>query len=83
MWKKAAPETKKKLTEQVVPLNEIQVGVRNAVKNVEETKSEIAAKGGSMITSIKQLCQGLTRYCRQKREGTFSRNSHHCETEYK
>ena len=52
--KKAAPETKKKLTEQLVPLNEIQVGVRNAVKNVEETKSEIAEMGGSMITSIKQ-----------------------------
>ena len=57
--KKAAPETKKKLTEQLVPLNEIQVGVRNAVKNVEETKSEIAAMGGSMITSIKQSFQEL------------------------
>ena len=57
--KKAAPETKKKLTEQLVPLNEIQVGVRNSVKNVEETKSEIAAMGGSMITSIKQSFQEL------------------------
>ena len=57
--KKAAPETKKKLTEQLVPLNEIQVGVRNAVKNLEETKSEIAAMGGSMITSIKQSFQEL------------------------
>ena len=57
--KKAAPETKKKLMEQLVPLNEIQVGVRNAVKNVEETKSEIAAMGGSMITSIKQSFQKL------------------------
>ena len=57
--KKAAPETKKKLTEQLVPLNEIQVGVRNAVKNVEETKCEIAAMGGSMITSIKQSFQEL------------------------
>ena len=50
---------REELTEQLVPLNDIQVGIRNAVKNVEETKSEIAAKGGSMITSIKQLCQGL------------------------
>ena len=57
--KKAAPETKKKLTDQLVPLNEIQVGVRNAVKNLEETKSEIAAMGGSMITSIKQSFQEL------------------------
>ena len=57
--KKAAPETKKKLTEQLVRLNEIQVGVRNAVKNLEETKSEIAAMGGSMITSIKQSFQEL------------------------
>ena len=57
--KKAAPETKKKLTEQLVPLNEIQVGVRNAVKNVKETKSEIAAMGGSMITSIKESFQEL------------------------
>ena len=57
--KKAAPETKKKLTEQLVPLNEIQVGVRDTVKNVEETKSEIAAMGGSMITSIKQSFQEL------------------------
>ena len=57
--KKAAPETKKKLTEQIVPLNEIQVSVRNAVKNVEETKSEIAAMGGSMITSIKLSFQEL------------------------
>ena len=57
--KKAAPETKKKLTEQLVPLNEIQVGVRNAVKNAEETKLEIAAMGGSMITSIKQSFQEL------------------------
>ena len=57
--KKAAPETKKKLTEQLVPLNEIQVGVRNAVKNAKETKSEIAAMGGSMITSIKQSFQEL------------------------
>ena len=50
---------REELTEQLVPLNDIQVGIRNAVKNVEETKSEIAAKGGSMITSIKQSCQGL------------------------
>ena len=57
--KKAAPETKKKLTEQLVPLNEIQVGVRNAVKNVKETKSEMATMGGSMITSIKQSFQEL------------------------
>ena len=57
--KKAAPETKKKLTEQLVPLNEIQVGVRNAVKNVEETKSEIAAMSKDMITSIKQSFQEL------------------------
>ena len=57
--KKAAPETKKKLMEQLVPLNEIQVGVRNAVKNVEETKSEIASMGVSMITSIKQSFQEL------------------------
>ena len=57
--KNAAPETNKKLTEQLVPLNEIQVGVRNAVKNVEETKSEIAAMGGTMITSIKQSFQEL------------------------
>ena len=57
--KKAAPETKKKLTEQLVPLNEIQVGVRNAVKNVEESKSEIAVMDGSMITSIKRSFQEL------------------------
>ena len=57
--KKAAPETKKKLTEQLVPLNEIQVGVRNAIKNAEETKSKIAAMGVSMITSIKQSFQEL------------------------
>ena len=57
--KKAAPETKKNLTEKLLPLNEIQVGVRNAIKNVEETKSEIAAMGGSMITSIKQSFQEL------------------------
>ena len=57
--KKAAPETKKKRTEQLVPLNEIQVGVRNTVKNVEETKSEIAAMSGTMITSIKQSFQEL------------------------
>ena len=57
--KKAAPETKKKLTEQLVPLNEIQVGVRNAVKNAKETKLEIAAMGGSMITSIKKSFQEL------------------------
>ena len=57
--KKAAPETRKNLTEQLVPLNEILVSVRNSVKNVEETKSEIAAMGGSMITSIKQSFQEL------------------------
>ena len=57
--KKAAPETKKKLTEQLVPLNEIQVGVRDTVKNVEETKCEITAMGGSMITSIKRSFQEL------------------------
>ena len=57
--KKAAPETKKKLTEQLVPLNEIQVGVRDTVKNVEETKYEITAMGGSMITSIKRSFQEL------------------------
>ena len=57
--KKAAPETKKKLSEQLVPLNEIQLGVRDTVKNVEETKCEITAMGGSMITSIKQSFQEL------------------------
>ena len=57
--KKAAPETKKKLTEQLTPLNEIQVGVQNAVKNVEGAKSEIAAMNESMTTSIKRSFQEL------------------------
>ena len=82
--KKAAPETKKKLTEQLVPLNEIQVGVRNAVKNVEESKSEIAVMDGSMISYLHQTIVSRTSgYSEQTRERAFSRNSRRCGTEDK
>ena len=57
--KKAAPETKKKLREHLTPLNEIRVGVQNAVKNVEGAKSKIAAMDESMTTSIKRSFREL------------------------
>ena len=57
--KKAAPETKKKLMEQVAPLNKIQEDVNIAVKNVKEAKSEIAAMDESMTASIKKSFREL------------------------
>ena len=57
--KKAAPETKKKLMEHLVPLNEIQAGVRNAVKNVEGTKAEIIGMDELMTASVKRSFQEL------------------------
>jgi DNA-binding beta-propeller fold protein YncE len=55
----AAPETKKKLMEHLIPLGEIQAGIQGAVRNVEGAKAEIVAMDESMTTSIKQSFQEL------------------------
>ena len=57
--KKAAPQTKKKLTEELVPLNQIQARVRNAARNVEEKKAEVGTMGECMTSSIKRSFQEL------------------------
>ena len=57
--KKAAPQTKKKLTEELVPLNQIQARVRSAARNVEEKKAEVGTMGECMTSSIKRSFQEL------------------------
>lgn len=57
--KKAATEAKKMLLEHLVPLNETQIEIKSAIKNLEHAKSKIIAMGKSMITSIKTSFQEL------------------------
>ena len=51
--KKAIPKIQKKLKEHLIPLNESQKGIQDAIKNVEGAKAEIVAMDESMTTSIK------------------------------
>ena len=57
--KKVVPETKKTLREHLTPLNELQMGVQNAIKNIKGVKAEIIGMDESMIASIKQSFQEL------------------------
>ena len=57
--KKAVPKTKRKLKKHLSPIIECQKSVQDAIKNVQDVKSDIIAMGESMTTSIKQSFQEL------------------------
>ena len=52
--KKAAPKTKEKLTENLVPLKEIQVSLQGAAHTVKSTKTDIEAQGASVADTIER-----------------------------
>ena len=57
--KKAASKTRKELMERLVPLNEGQKGIQDAIMIIEGVKSEVIAMDESMTASIKQSFQEL------------------------
>ena len=57
--KKAAPETKKMLIQQLEPLKEMKANLSLAVKEVQTTKSEIEAQGDSVANEIKKSHEEL------------------------
>ena len=57
--KKAAPETKKMLIQQLEPLKEMKANLSRAVEEVQTTKSEIMARGDSVANEIKKSCEEL------------------------
>ena len=57
--KKAAPETKKMLIQQLEPLKEMKANLSHAMKEVQATKSEIMAQGDSVANEIKKSREEL------------------------
>ena len=58
-FKKAAPEMKTNLLQQLNPLKEEKVSLSRAMKEVQFTQSEVKAQGDSVYSLIKSLCEHL------------------------
>jgi DNA-binding beta-propeller fold protein YncE len=65
--KKAAPKTKEKLSENLVPLKEIQVSLHEATQNVKSTKSAVEVQGESVATTIEQSFNELHEIIEQRK----------------
>ena len=57
--KVSAPETKKKLIQQLEPLKEVHANLSHAVEEIQTTKSEIEAQGDSVANEIVNLFEEL------------------------
>ena len=65
--KKAAPKTKDKLTENLVPLKEIQVSLQGATHTVKSTKTDVEAQGASVANTIKRSFDELHQIIEQRK----------------
>ena len=65
--KKAAPKTKEKLTENLVPLKEIQVSLQGATHTVKSTKTDVEAQGASVANIIERSFDELHQIIEQRK----------------
>ena len=65
--KKAAPKTKEKLTENLVPLKEIQVSLQGATHTVKSTKTDVEAQGASVANTIERSFDELHQIIEQRK----------------
>ena len=66
--KKAAPKTKKKLSENLAPLKEIQMSLHGATQTVKSTKSAVEAQGEAIATTIEQSFNELHEIIEQRKQ---------------
>ena len=66
--KKAAPEVRKKLTEQATPLKELAFGIQEAVAEVKSTKVAVEANGVSVADQINGYFQQLQAILEERRQ---------------
>ena len=73
--RKAAPTTKEKLTESLVPLKEIQVSLDAATKTVRSTKSKVETQGASTATAIERSFDKLHEIIEQRKREMLEKAS--------
>ena len=66
--KKAAPKTKEKFTENLVPLKEIQVSLQGATHTVKSTKTDVEAQGASVANTIERSFNELHQIIEQRKQ---------------
>ena len=66
--KTAAPETRKKLTEQVTPLKEIASNLRRTVDKVNTTRKAVEANGKSVADEINSYFEKLQKILNERRQ---------------
>ena len=80
--KKAAPEMKEKLAQQLAPLKRIQTSVSNALKAVESTKSDVESSGVTMAASIEKSFQKLHDIIEQRKRELLKQASKFVDSKF-